>query len=184
MKCFIGIDIGKSGGIVAIIEPLLLDGIPQGETKIEVHPTPQLPDGDIDTHQMFRILDAYNSTHEIKMVTVEKVHAIFGTGAGATFEFGRSAGIAEGIVCACAVPYQLIAPKIWQKEMWQGVDKVIKAGKKSTDTKATSLIAVKRLFPTVSLTDPNKPRSIKPHDGIVDALLLAEYGRRTWKGTM
>lgn len=172
MKCFIGIDIGKSGGIVAI---LVGDDI-----KIETHPTPQLADGDIDIKKMVSIMDHYNGLHEIKMIVVEKVHAIFGTSAKATFEFGRSAGIVEAIVSCMGVSFAMIQPKLWQKEMWQGVDKITKPGEKSTDTKAMSLIAAGRLFPNVELSDPTRPRSSKAHDGIVDALLMAEYGRRIW----
>jgi crossover junction endodeoxyribonuclease RuvC len=175
---YLGIDIGKGGAVTALIE-----GDDQEGLDIQSHVTPTLPDGDIDSSALYKLIAEYEDAYVVRMITVEKVHAIFGCGAGATFEFGRSAGIVEGIVCSIGLPYTMVQPKIWQKEMWAGVDKVIKAGKKSTDTKATSLIATKRLFPSAILTDKQKPKSSKVHDGIVDAILLAEYGRRLWKGT-
>lgn len=176
LKCYVGIDVGKSGGVTAIIE--------SDDGGVDIHSivTPVLPDGDIDIYALSNLLKEYESELLVNMVVIEKVHAIFGCGAGATFEFGKSAGIAEAVVTALGLPMSLVPPKTWQKEMWAGVDKLTKVGKKSTDTKAMSLIAAKRLFPNAVLTDKTKPRSVKAHDGIVDSLLLAEYARRTWKG--
>jgi hypothetical protein len=39
-----------------------------------------------------------------------------------------------------------------------------------------ALIAAKRLFPNQKLVFGD--RATKPHDGLIDALLLAEYARR------
>ena len=47
-------------------------------------------------------------------------------------------------------------------------------------TKEQSIIAVQRLFPSVDLLDPTKLRSRKLHDGMAEALLIAEWGRRQW----
>jgi len=44
------------------------------------------------------------------------------------------------------------------------------------DTKAMALVAVKRLFPHLKLTFGE--RATKPHDGLVDAVLMAEWARR------
>jgi hypothetical protein len=46
------------------------------------------------------------------------------------------------------------------------------------DTKAMALMAVKRLFPNQKLTFGE--RATVPHDGLVDALLMAEYSRRNY----
>jgi len=170
---FIGIDVGKSGGITIITQGA--DWL-----KVKSHVTPTLPSGDIDVVALYNILTMLDGV--VQMVVIEKVHAIFGSAAGATFEFGRSAGIAEGVVNCTRYPFMMVPPKIWQKQMWSGVDKVYKKGNKSIDTKATSLIAVRRLFPRATLTDTSKPKSQKIHDGIVDAILLAEYGRMVWNG--
>lgn len=171
MNAFIGIDIGKSGAITIVRD----DG------SIDSYVTPTLPDGDIDVRSFHAILSAIPIKY-VKMVVVEKVHAIFGSSAGSTFEFGRSAGIVEGLICVTGFSYTMVPPKEWQKIMWAGVTKVTKPGKKSVDTKATSLVAVKRLFPEANLFDRTKKRTQKIHDGIVDSILMAEYARRLWKG--
>ena len=57
------------------------------------------------------------------------------------------------------------------------LEKIYKAGSKTkVDTKAMALVAAKRLFPKVNLMMTSK--STVPHDGLVDALLMAEYARR------
>jgi len=60
--------------------------------------------------------------------------------------------------------------------MFTGVEEITITGKSTRDTKAMALVAAKRLFPgrDFKLTD----RSTKPHDGMVDALLMSEYGKR------
>lgn len=176
MNVFVGIDIGKNGAITGITDS------GNGHTETASIVTPVLPNGDIDVDRFADELRRFESTGHLAIIAIEKVHAIFGSSAGATFEFGRSAGIVEGIVKTMRLPHVMVAPKEWQKEMWSGVDKVKKSGKNSTDTKATSLIAVKRLFPKSILSDQSKPRSTKNHDGIVDSILIAEYGRRLWRG--
>lgn len=108
---------------------------------------------------------------------MEDVHAIFGASAKSTFNFGWSLGIIEGVLSGMGIAYTKVAPKEWQREMWQGIRPVYKSGNsKAIDTKATSLLAAKRLFPNEDLR--RSARATLPHDGIVDALLMAEYCRR------
>lgn len=52
--------------------------------------------------------------------------------------------------------------------------------KPTRDTKAMSILAAHRLFPGVSLLRTDKCK--KPDDGMSDALLIAEYGRRVLMG--
>jgi len=172
----IGIDPGKTGAIV-ILEK-------EKEPKIYVIPTIK---NELDIRELVNIFDnIFKESSDIHVV-IEDVHAIFGASAGATFEFGKICGILEGMLACYKVPYTKIQPKIWQKEMWIGVSevrnlsKINKNGKESKgriDTKAMSLIAAKRLFPNVKLTDPKSSRATKPHSGIFDALLIAEYCKR------
>ena len=69
-----------------------------------------------------------------------------------------------------------------EKELFEGIPKVLKKdGSGKVDTKAMALIAAKRLFPTTVLTKPDSKRATVPHNGIVDALLIAEYARRNFK---
>jgi crossover junction endodeoxyribonuclease RuvC len=101
-------------------------------------------------------------------VYLEAVHAMPKMGVAGAFKFGRTVGVIEGILAALEQPYTLVTPQAWQK--------VCHAGCEGTDPKVRSAIAVRRLFPTVSCLATD--RSKVAHAGLVDALLIAEYGRR------
>lgn len=96
---------------------------------------------------------------------VEKVNAMPKQGVTSMFKFGKSAGFIEGVLTACRVPYQLIPPQKWKKEYSLGSDK------------KDSIIVCERLFPQVSLL--RTERCTTKHDGMAEALLIAEYARRT-----
>ena len=167
-KVRVAIDVGKDGAIVAF----------RGESIILKTVTPVIGN-QIDINKIRSILLELNES--AIHVVVEDVHAIFGSSAKGTFNFGWSLGILEGLLSGLCISYTKVAPKDWQKEMWQGVKPVYKPQKaestrKTVDTKATSLLAANRLFPNEDFR--KSERAEKPHDGIVDALLMAEYCRR------
>lgn len=105
---------------------------------------------------------------------VEDVHAVFGSSAKATFQFGYNKGWIIGMLAALRIPYSLIPPKTWQSCVWERCDKVMDG--KKVKTKETSINCAKRIFPNVSLR--RSSRCTKPDDGICDSLLMAEYARR------
>ena len=117
---------------------------------------------------------------------MEEVHAIFGSSAKATFSFGEIFGLLKGIIIASELPYNLVQPKTWQKDIWSNADvvheykKVAKNGEVVTriviNTKATSIIAARRIFPNTDLR--KTPRSKNADDNKVDSLLIAEFARR------
>lgn len=113
-------------------------------------------------------------------VIIENIHAIFGSSAKGTFNFGFIAGLIEGIIATIGLPYTKINPKIWQKEMFRGINVVTKlstTGKTQViDTKKMSFLASHRIFPTVDLRRTNKCKN--EDDNFSDSLLMAEYGRR------
>lgn len=86
-----------------------------------------------------------------------------------TFKFGCSFGILLGVMGTLRIPFTLCKPQAWQKVMHQGVDPKL-------DPKKRSLIAAKRLYPDQTFLAT--PRCKVAHDGLIDALLIAEYGRR------
>lgn len=185
----VGCDPGKDGAIVCLEDGKVTDKW--------VMPT---IGKEIDIHELDLIIKQCSSpdTHCI----IENVHAMGRVGAGTTFAFGRAKGLLEMAVVANGLAFTLVAPKEWQKEMWKGVKEQRKPPKKLTkkelkakeagekvrtpnpkgaiDTKAMSLVAVRRLFPKVDLRGSEE--STKPHDGIIDAILMAEYGRRLLLG--
>jgi len=160
-----GIDIGKSGFIVI-----------HSENGFNKFPIP-LVGKVLDIKEFASILLTYP---DIKHCVIEDLHAIYGSSAGSTFSFGYVCGITEALLTSLNIPFTKVNPKTWQKEMWEGIPiqyKPSSTGKtKVVDTKATSLIAAKRLFPTESFLKTQ--RSKVPDNNLVDAMLLCEYCRR------
>lgn len=109
---------------------------------------------------------------------MEEIHAVFGSSAKGTFSFGECYGALQGILVALGIPYHLVPPKTWQREVWTAQDKVYvtRGGKRGVDNKATSVNAAGRLFPGVDLRRTERCR--KADDNKCDALLIGEYGRR------
>jgi hypothetical protein len=87
---------------------------------------------------------------------------------------GYQVGILEALCVSLNLPYHKVKAKVWQKDMFQGVPELTKSGKR--DTKGMALVACQRMFPTLKLTFGE--RATKPHDGLVDAVLIAAYGKR------
>jgi hypothetical protein len=177
----IGIDPGKNGAIVFLQE--------DGKVAVK-HKMPTIGKV-LDINALKGILSIpYLDVH----VFIEDVHAIYGSAAGATFEFGFVCGAIQGVVTALGLKHTLVQPKRWQKEIYQGIPEIRKPpitilkGKRTgqtikgkLDTKKMSELAAKRLFPDVDLRASERCKI--PHDGIVDALLIAEYGRRLLRRT-
>lgn len=95
---------------------------------------------------------------------LEQVHAMPKQGTVSTFSFGQNYGFIIGTLEAVGVRYELVAPQKWKKAM--GV----------TANKETSVRKCQELFPGINLKAT--ARSRKDHDGMAEAVLIAEYGRR------
>lgn len=171
MKTFIGIDPGAKGFITAIF--------PDGRMKFAAI-------ADMTEQELFEFLRSIKDMSEQVTAVMEDVHPLFGSSAKSTFSFGEIKGLLRGLLIAGRVPYTLVPPKTWQKEIWNTPDVVSspevvhrKDGDvkvRRVDTKATSINAARRLFPDVDLR--KSERSKKPDDNKVDSLLMAEYARR------
>jgi crossover junction endodeoxyribonuclease RuvC len=48
---------------------------------------------------------------------VEAVHSFPGQGVSSTFKFGEGFGIIQGLLTALAIPYQMITPQGWMKQI-------------------------------------------------------------------
>lgn len=91
----------------------------------------------------------------------------------ATINTGIGHGLIRGILTALAVPYTVVHARTWQAAMFGGLPKEI-------DSKGKALIVCHRLWPGVDWTATE--RSIRNHDGLCDAALICEYGRRQLSG--
>jgi len=96
---------------------------------------------------------------------LEKVHSMPKQGVSSSFKFGDNFGQWKGRLDALGIPYDLVTPQKWQKEIFDSMTK--------TDRKTMSLDRARRLFPEMS--DMLKRK--KDHNR-AEALLIAEYCRR------
>lgn len=131
-----------------------------------------------DTLEAIRRAKRDNPLRRVVAV-MEEVHAIFGSSAKATFAFGETFGFLKAMVFCCGIPLNLVPPKEWQSVVWRPGDRVYKAGdgaRRVLDTKATSIAAARRLFPTHRLT--RTEACAKPDDNLCDSMLITEYARR------
>jgi crossover junction endodeoxyribonuclease RuvC len=152
----IGIDPGISGAI-AIFKDGKLDcvvdmptlEVDSGKTKKRHISAVGLR----DILEMY-ILELYPTTH----VVTEKVGAMPGQGVSSMFNFGRSAGIIEGVVAALRMPSTYVTPATWTKAVGRA------AGKDASRMRAMELF-------------PDKADLFKraKDDGRADAALIAYW---------
>lgn len=155
MDRYMGIDPGIKGGI-CIMTP---------DYKVcELYPMPSIA----NEYDIKKLKEIVKSPY-IRRIYIEQVHAIFKVSAKATFKLGYGAGIVEAVVSCSERPYTMVRPKAWQKHAHIGLDKNLKI-----KAKEKSLLAVSKRYPEVSFL--KTLRSKIPHDGLVDATLIAEYG--------
>lgn len=165
----IGIDIGKEGSIV-------IQNSKEGTT--EMYKMPKVGK-ELDYQALYSLLEPYEAGNGVVMF--EKI-VPYGV-KSAMFSLGYQSGAIEMACIALAIPYVKIPPQTWQKEMFTGIEEMSKPSKmtksgKTRDTKSMATLAAMRLFPKIKLTYGD--RATKPHDGLVDALLISEYAKRKY----
>lgn len=89
---------------------------------------------------------------------LEKVHAMPKQGVTSTFKFGEGFGVIQGVLAALKFRLELVTPQKWQTAL----------GCRTGGDKNVSKRKAQELFPDLRITH-----------AIADALLIAEYGRRT-----
>ncbi len=160
MKTYIGIDNGTSGGL-AIIQP----------NQINVMIIPLIEVGGlryIDAKEVNYILSQFKDNSLVIYEQGAK-NPYFGT--IGNFSNGYHFGVIKTILEIGEFSNVCVTPKQWQKDMFLGIRHLSKG-----DTKGASIETCKRLFPTVDLRRTSKCK--KDHDGIADALCMAEWARR------
>lgn len=156
---YIGIDPGKDGGFSALDD---------NGRIVSMMKTPIIGK-EYDVRSIVQFLSQF--TNDQLHVGIENVHAIQNAGRTSNFTFGKGLGILIGVVEGMGLPYTMVTPQTWQKNAWSGVP-VLKKGN-SKDTKGMSLVASRRLFPDYDFTA--SARATKPHDGMIDATLIAYH---------
>jgi len=145
-------------------------------TTVEAH---KMPATEMDLVDLFMtFLTGWTRTHhETVFCYLEKAQAFPGSqkvtrcprcstilktrqsqGVASTFKFGMQYGTLKGILTALHIPFELIRPVDWQRAL----------GCMTKGDKNISKAAAQRLFPDIKCTH-----------AVSDALLIAEFARRT-----
>jgi crossover junction endodeoxyribonuclease RuvC len=98
-------------------------------------------------------------------VGLELVHAMPGQGVTSMFSMGRGVGIWEGILAGLRIPFDTVTPQAWKKLL---------LGKGAGDDKNASILRAQALIPGAA-----EYLSRAKDDGRAEAMLIAEYFRRT-----
>ena len=153
MSFVIGIDPGISGAIS------VFSRFPNTLHDVFDMPTLEVDSGKtkkrhISASGLRDILVSFPTAH----VVIEKVGAMPGQGVSSMFNFGRSAGIIEGVVAALRMPHTYVTPATWTKAVGRA------AGKDASRMRAMELF-------------PSKADLFKraKDDGRADAALIAYW---------
>ena len=164
-RLWVGIDVGKDGAIVALTD----DGLLHAKTKTPVV-TGVKSRREYDEPGMVRVLQSFEREGMKPHVTIEKAQPLPPTMGGTQTNFARGLGFGlwKGILTALQIPHTVVASRTWQPAMF--------ADQRVADTRQASIVAASRLWPHVDWRRSEKAQ--KQDDGLTDAALLAEYGRR------
>jgi crossover junction endodeoxyribonuclease RuvC len=144
----LGIDPGLNGAYAVL-----------GKTVV-AEPMPTTP-GEIDIYQLSSII----FEHEPDLVMIEWAQSMPKQGVASTFKYGKGFGMILGMLETLHISHQLVRPRAWKADVLAGTKK----------DKVAAISYVRRKYPGVDLL-PGKRR--KPHDGMADAVCIAEYGLR------
>jgi len=157
---FIGIDPGLKGGLAVIDGSLIAD--------LRIMPAVKVGNKkQLDERQLVHLFKGWKSGTEITTY-IELVGSRPGQGVTSMFNFGLGWGIVRGILSGLSISYELVRPQAWKKVMLAGMPK------------GSEYQVASRLWPDQSWMAT--PRCTTAHDGMIDAALIAEYGRRRWSG--
>lgn len=166
MVAYVGIDPGLSGAVAILV--------PDVSVVAQVMPVIQTVKGKskvrrIDPQGLRQLI---RSLPQPCYAVIEAQQAGHLDGKGQVFTTGEGFGRLLQALADHDIPHEIIQPKEWQK-----VYGITGTGQ---GTKGQALQVVQRLFPTARLLATL--RSKVPHDGMVDAILMAEVARRRHGG--
>eukprot|EP00919_Chromeraceae_sp_WS-2016_P041089 GHVR01098034.1.p2 GENE.GHVR01098034.1~~GHVR01098034.1.p2 ORF type:complete len:178 (-),score=22.56 GHVR01098034.1:1075-1608(-) len=174
MKPYIGIDCGLDGGIVTldcagnIIDQRVMPVVAMGKgRKIDLQA--------LDSFFDVATGSALNGDAATIIIEQPGGHAPSAAGLRSmTYSFA----VCEALCVAHGLRYHEVTSQKWQREFWSKSS--MPKGKKF-DTKAAALAECKKLWATNEwrqVSEKTGKLLKNAHDGITDAALLAEYGRR------
>ncbi len=147
----IGIDPGKSGGIVSI----------QGSfVKVEKMPSTE--------RDVWEIFSGFREESAKSYAYIERVHSMPAQGVKSCFTFGQNYGMLRAFLIAAEIPFEEVIPQKWMK-FWS-LPTLKQCGDSKTKKKNAHKAKAQQLFPKIKMTH-----------AVADALLICEYGRRMRK---
>ena len=156
MTYIIGIDNGLKGGIVVLKNT--------GEL-VTKQPMPVIGTKKKE-YDMKMISDILGQYADVATCFLERAQPQGNNGAKQAFKTGFGYGVLQGVLVAHNIPFQIIAPKVWQKKVFQGLN--------TDDTKLASALFCERKWPKENWRASD--RCSKPHDGMTDAACIGYYG--------
>ena len=116
-------------------------------------------DGILDTEKIWSEMAQARDGQDVAVV-LEKVHSMPKQGVSSTFKFGMAFGGAISVAKRFNSGMVMVTPQVWKKSL------------KLSSDKLESLEMARNLF-------PNAPLTLKKHNGRAEALLIAEWYRRS-----
>ena len=164
MTIYIGIDPGLSGGLAAITN---------GGDIVTVIPMPRVDGsaGPLDT-EAIKAWFAEAKKGRTVCAAIERASVRPKEGIRSALTTGMNWGFLKGMLVAVGARHQEPTPQQWKKSL--GLPK--RPGAERKKAKQDAVVLATQLFPGINLK-PGKTRV--PHDGMADAVLIAEYARRT-----
>lgn len=178
----IGIDVGIAGALGLInddvqctVEMPIIPGTP---SKVKgKRGSPSRLDGQAIRTWLLNVIELYEVPIAGSMeravrncvINIEKQQAMPKQGLVSTFHLGESYGILQGIAMGLQLPIALIGPKQWKKVVLEN----------TLMDKAAAINYIRNRYPNVDM-NVGKRKEIF-HDGMADALCIADYGYRILK---
>lgn len=160
MTVYIGIDPGKDGAIALVA----------GDGRfMSVHDMPDYPP---------RIKEILAVIQPDKYVAIEGQGSRPSQSSVSTFSQAENFGVLKGILYALEIPFEVISPQAWKKQLRIPAGKGDTPAAKRKDGKEKSMKIAEAMFPMVQLRGPRNGAL----DGRAEALLIAEAIRQIKTG--
>jgi hypothetical protein len=161
----LGIDPGMMGGFVLLA----------GNAEIlEKHVAPRRDEGGLDLDGLALLFSRLSDRASVAYIERPNGTAMsHGHGRGqsisAMFNFGKNCGVLTGMLAAFRIPFHEVHPRTWTSVLHRGIDPSI-----APKSKDKSFLVATQRWPRENFLAT--VRSVKPHDGLVDAALIGLYG--------
>jgi hypothetical protein len=165
MAVYLGIDPGKTG-YMATLDYCFL--------QVTLEPIPRIGRG-YDLVALERYMTGIKPGTRC---VIEHQQAFPGMGSATMFSLGYGYGALLAMLTAHGIAFEAVKPNAWKRALGISAPPGLKGAARKRELKARSIAMAQRLFPTVSLLPTSRCR-VASHD-MAEALLLAEYARRTY----